>query len=226
MNGKWFGLRDRPEVARDIWKSDVSIEDLFPEVNFVPVNKTEPPKPVIKIEEKKKPTIIVPPKRTFNWPKQNACEEFYGEVGTNQVRCNLPFTMVLAWDKGTKVNSYLCHKLVKEPMERIWNRVYEHYGYDKIVELRLNLFGGCLNVRKMRGGSSWSMHAWGIAVDIDPERNMLNMNKSEASLSKPVYDKYWEFIYDEGAIGLGPERDFDWMHFVTPFNTNKTTETG
>lgn len=208
MNGKWFGLKDRPEEARKIWNSKVTVEFLFPEVAF-----STPPPPKKIVEEKKKPVIVNVPKKKYNWPKQSSCEDFYGEVGTSQVKCQLPFKMALAWDTGTTLSSYSCHKLVKEPMERIWNRVYEHYGYEKIVELRLNLFGGCLNVRKMRGGSSWSMHAWGIAVDIDPVRNALNMNKNEATLSKSVYDKYWEFIYDEGAIGLGPERDFDWMHW-------------
>jgi peptidoglycan hydrolase-like protein with peptidoglycan-binding domain len=151
--------------------------------------------------------------QSTNWPRQAQCQSFYGNVGTNQVDCNVPFTMVLAWDTKYKLTKYKCHKLVKEPMERIWNRTLEHYGYDRIVDLRLHYFGGCLNVRKMRGGSSWSMHAWGIAVDIDPDRNALKMSKKEATLSKPAYDKFWQFVYDEGAISLGKERDFDWMHF-------------
>lgn len=155
--------------------------------------------------------VDVKPKRA--WPRQSECMRFYGEPGSNQVKCKVPFTMVLAWDTSSKLTSYTCHILVKEPMERIWNRTLEHYGYDKIVELRLHYFGGCLNVRKMRGGSAWSMHSWGIAVDIDPARNALNMNKKQATMSKPAYDKFWEFVYDEGAISLGKERDFDWMHF-------------
>lgn len=212
MDGKWFGLKDRPQESKKIWLADWTVEKLWPEVAFAPVESKQ-----MKVETvpapKPAPKIVVAPKKTYSWPRQSECEDFYGEVGTSQVKCQLPFTMVLAWDTGTKLTSYSCHKLVKEPMERIWNRVYEHYGYDKIVDLRLHMFGGCLNVRKMRGGSSWSMHAWGIAVDIDPERNALHMNKNQASLSKSAYDKYWEFIYDEGAIGLGPERDFDWMHW-------------
>ena len=161
-----------------------------------------------------KPTPVKTTNKTeHNWPRQSECMKFYGKPGSNQVKCNLPFTMVLAWDTKQKLNSYTCHKLVKDPMERIWNRTLEHYGYDKIVELRLHYFGGCLNVRKMRGGSAWSMHSWGIAVDIDPARNALKMNKKQATLSKPVYDKFWQFVYDEGAISLGKERDFDWMHF-------------
>lgn len=212
MNGRWFGLKDRPEVAFAIWnKAKVGgIQELFPEVRFKTLT-VDVPKPVsVPVQA---PTIVQLPKKKIKWPHQSEVEDFFGEVGTNQVKCVLPFTMVLAWDTGTKINSYSCHKLVKEPMERIWKRVLDHYGYEKIRELRLHYFGGCLNVRKMRGGSSWSMHSWGIAVDIDPARNALNMNAEEATLSKPEYKKYWEFVYDEGAIGLGPERDYDWMHW-------------
>lgn len=161
-----------------------------------------------------KPILVKTSRETSpTWPKQSEVQKFYGKPGTNQVKCEVPFTMVLAWDTKQKLTSYSCHKLVKEPMERIWNRTLEHYGYDKIVELRLHYFGGCLNVRKMRGGSAWSMHSWGIAVDIDPARNALKMSRKQATMSKSAYDKFWQFVYDEGAISLGKERDFDWMHF-------------
>jgi hypothetical protein len=198
--GQWFGLKDRPDDARKQFAKASSCDwtKIFPEV------VKEPPV-TVKVPSSK---LIKP-----TWPKQADCMRYFGNVGKNQVMCQVPFTMVLAWDTNVKVKQYSCHRLVKEPMERIWNRTLEHYGYEKIVDLRLHYFGGCLNVRQMRGGSSWSMHSWGIAVDIDPDRNQLNMNRKEATLSKPVYDKFWQFVYDEGAISLGIERDYDWMHF-------------
>jgi hypothetical protein len=49
-------------------------------------------------------------------------------------------------------------------------------------------------------------------VDIDPERNSLHMNAKQATLSKSAYDKFWEIVYDEGAISLGKEKNYDWMH--------------
>jgi hypothetical protein len=164
---------------------------------------------VVKVNEPVK--VNVQPKRA--WPRQSECMRFYGEPGSNQVKCNVPFTMVLAWDTRSKLTSYTCHRLVKEPMERIWNRTLEHYGYDKIVQLRLHYFGGCLNVRKMRGGSAWSMHSWGIAVDIDPDRNSLRTPWKKAQMSKPEYEPFVQFWYDEGFINLGKERDFDAMHY-------------
>jgi len=146
------------------------------------------------------------------WPLQKDCMMFYGKVGTNQVKCELPFEMVLAWDPKSKLKSYSCHKLVKEPMERIWQRTFDYYGYEKIKELRLHYFGGCLNVRKMRGGSSSSMHSWGIAVDIDPDRNDLHTSWKNSQMSKPEYRKFVQFWYDDGFINLGLEADYDSMH--------------
>jgi len=84
---------------------------------------------------------------------------------------------------------------------------------EKIKELRLDLFGGCLNVRKMRGGSSWSMHSWGIAVDLDPDKNQLTWGKDRASFAKSEYDPFWKIVADEGWTSLGKAENRDWMHF-------------
>jgi hypothetical protein len=147
------------------------------------------------------------------WPKQSSMETFFGAKGSSQVSLVLPFTMRLAWDLNSKVTKFSCHSKVRESLERIFVRTLDHYGLEEIRRLRLDLFGGCLNVRKMRGGSAWSIHSWGCAVDIDPEHNPLNAKRAQATLDNPPYDPFWSFVYDEGAISLGRERDFDWMHF-------------
>lgn len=161
----------------------------------------------------KTPIKVSTPTKIMKWPTQSGCNSFYGKVGLRQVKAVMPYEMVLAWQTKTKIKSFSCHELVKEPIERIFQRTLDHYGYEKIKELRLNYWGGCLNVRQMRGGSSWSMHSWGIAVDMDPDRNQLRWGKDKAQFAKPEYKKFWEFVYDEGAISLGIERNYDWMHF-------------
>lgn len=161
------------------------------------------------------PQPETPPSQKRVWPRQSAStmNAFFGSPGTNQVSMSLPFPQRIAWDLGKTIRSVQCHKLVREPLERIWSRTLQHYGHEKIQDLRLDLFGGCLNVRKMRGGSAWSVHSWGCAWDVDPERNQLKWKRNAASLDDPPYKKFWEFVYDEGAISLGIERDYDWMHF-------------
>lgn len=148
------------------------------------------------------------------WPKQSGMDAFYGPKGTGQTMLVLPFTMRLAWDVDSKVTKFSCHAKVRESLERLFVRTLDHYGIEEIRKLRLDLFGGCLNVRKMRGSATaWSIHSWGCAVDIDPEHNPLNAHRAQASLDNPPYDPFWRFVYDEGMIGLGRERDYDWMHF-------------
>jgi hypothetical protein len=149
------------------------------------------------------------------WPKQNesAMNKYFGKYGTNQVSMIMPYPMVIAWETDKTITKFSCNKKVKEPLERIFKRTLDHYGIDEIKHLRLDYFGGCLNVRKMRGGSEWSIHSWGCAVDIDPDRNQLKWGKDKAELAKPVYEKFWDFVYDEGAISLGLEKNYDFMHF-------------
>jgi len=67
---------------------------------------------------------------------------------------------------------------VSESLERILHRVREEYGDEEIRRLRLNLYGGSYNVRRKRGGTSWSTHAWGIAMDWDPGNNKLKWGET------------------------------------------------
>jgi hypothetical protein len=147
------------------------------------------------------------------WPRQGGVSAFYGAVGTNQVRIDLPYRMRIAWNLRQSVASFLCHERVAEPMRLIFVRVADHYGVDRLKPLGLDLFGGCLNVRKMRGGSSYSMHSWGIAVDLDPANNQLRWNHTRARFAQPEYAPFWRIVEDAGAVSLGRARDFDWMHF-------------
>lgn len=158
-------------------------------------------------------TFAVKPPKVKQWPRQAECTAFFGKVGTRQGSVELPYPMRIAWDKKNIIKKFSAHELVCEPIERIFKRTLDYYGMEKIKDLGLDLWGGCLNVRKIRGGSGWSMHSWGIAVDMDPDNNQLKWGRDRATFSKPAYNKYWEFVYDEGAISLGKERNYDWMHY-------------
>lgn len=148
------------------------------------------------------------------WPAQTQSElfKFYGDPGTNQGKADLPYTMKIAWNTKQRVNKITCHEKVAQPIERVLGRVLDHYGLDKIKELGLDMFGGCLNVRKMRGGTSWSTHAWGIAIDMDPARNRLRQSCPEAQMCASDYKKWFDLWEEEGAVSLGRARDYDWMH--------------
>jgi hypothetical protein len=158
----------------------------------------------------------VAPRQTNEWPRQSQAEmeKFFGPIGANQTTLAVPagYPMRIAWDPHKPVARFTCHRRIHDAARRVLARVLDHYGPARIQELGLDLFGGCLNVRRMRGGSAWSMHAWGAALDFDPERNQLKWNKSRARFARPEYEKWWEFWEAEGFISLGRARDFDWMH--------------
>lgn len=147
------------------------------------------------------------------WPRQADCEAFYGPVGTSQTMLHLPFQMRLAWDTTQRISRFSCHEKVHDAFLKVFQDTLSEYGEARIEELRLDLFGGCLNVRKMRGGTQPSMHSWGIAIDLDPERNALRMSKREATFARPEYEPFWKIVEGQGLVSLGRVRDFDWMHF-------------
>mgnify|MGYP001026530278 FL=1 len=125
----------------------------------------------------------------------------------------LPYPMKLAWDLDTKVSKMRCHKLAAESFLNVFNDLLAEYGLKEIERLGIDLFGGCFNYRKMRGGTSWSTHAWGIALDLDPARNKLKETAKTARFARPEYKPMIDIFYRHGFISLGIEENRDWMHF-------------
>lgn len=145
------------------------------------------------------------------WPRQKDVPKFYGPVGKNQVLVKPPYPFRL-YDSDKPVSKISLHAKVAPSALRVLARVLEEYGPEKIKELHLDRYFGSLNVRKMRGSASYSMHSWGIAIDFDANYNQLNFHKPKATFSKPAYEKWWKAWEDEGWVSLGRTRDFDWMH--------------
>jgi len=171
------------------------------------------------IREEKQPEVWRPEDMVYQnpngWPNQapeSQLFNYYKNVGENQVRIQLPYPHKLAWKKSTVINSFLCHEKVHDSLLRVLSRVLDSYGLEEIRRLRLDLWGGCLNVRQKRGGSSYSTHSWGIAIDYDPERNRLQWGRDRASFAKPEYDTWWKLWEEEGWVSLGRTKNFDWMH--------------
>jgi len=149
----------------------------------------------------------------MTWPRQSEVQKFYGKVGENQTSINVPagYPMHYAWDGNPQIRKITCHEKVAASLERILTKTFEVYG-PGLADIGLGLFGGCLCVRKMRGGSSWSMHSWGIAIDLDPDRNQLRWNKTRARFAQKVYEPFFMIVEGEGWTSLGRSRDYDWMH--------------
>ena len=135
------------------------------------------------------------------------------QQGSYLTTIDLPYPMRLAWDKNTTVKKMRCHKLVAANFTAVFKDLLAHYGLIKIQELGIDLFGGCFNFRAMRGGSDYSRHSWGIAIDLDPSRNQLHTPYSKALFSKPQYAELHRIFEKHGFVNLGKVKGYDAMHW-------------
>jgi hypothetical protein len=166
---------------------------------------------------------IVGPKTSaamLQFPKKGMMAEVeirakYGEPGDikNLVRFNSPYLLTVAWDKNVKVKGFECHAKVVDRLTAIHAEILSVYGQSAIGQLGIDLWGGCYNYRKMRGGDSWSRHSWGIAEDRDPDRNQLHETIATARFARPEYAAMIWIYYKHGFLSQGWEKGFDWMHF-------------
>lgn len=147
------------------------------------------------------------------WPRQRDAAEFFGPVGTNHKRLDMPFPMRYGEPPNQVIPYTFVNAKIHTPMLRIWNQVQTHYGYQRLKELRLDIFSGCYNPRSMLGGSRPSMHGYACAWDVDAINNQLYWGRDRAWLARKEYDRFWEFVEAEGAISLGRHANYDYMHF-------------
>jgi len=151
------------------------------------------------------------------WPNQSTSSmtsKFGQPCKVKLTRVQCPWPLRLSWDLNSSVPHISCNEVVAESLGRVLEAIYEEYGRSdaEMRRLRLDRYGGCYNCRSIRGGSSWSTHAWGIAIDWDPDLNKLRWGRDRARLAKPEYDPFWEIWEKEGWLSLGRHKNFDWMH--------------
>lgn len=148
--------------------------------------------------------------------KTNEIIKKYGkpnQQGSYLTTIQLPYPMRLAWDLKTTVTKMRCHRVIADDFIAVFKDLLAHYGYEKIKELGIDLFGGCFNFRQMRGGSDYSRHSWGIAIDLDPARNQLKETSKTARFARQEYKDMIDIFYKHGFVSLGREKNYDWMHF-------------
>lgn len=149
-----------------------------------------------------------------NLPTQAAVRKgtsIFGKAGDESNLVNIKPAYQLYYC-GTPVKTIRVHKAIANRVEAALKEILAHYGLSEIKRLGLDQYSGSYNYRKSTGASSLSMHAWGIALDFAADKNAYNMKKPHASLSHPDCEMWWKIWEKHGAVSLGRECNYDWMH--------------
>lgn len=151
-----------------------------------------------------------------SFPRQKDCAAFYGapgpKVAAQLVRAKFPHPFRIDYALGQKVTTFSIHKKCAESAEAALAEIARHYGEARMRELGLDRFAGSYNHRKMRGGTSWSMHAYGCAMDFYAEPNGLRTPAPQALFSGKPYVRFFDIWEAHGWTSLGRAINRDWMH--------------
>lgn len=144
------------------------------------------------------------------WPKSDTSSmcRFYGNPGDEKNLITIEFPFATFYE-GKKVTRFRCHKKVADSLVRALKNIGEKYGKDRGIMEEAEDFGGVFNFRSKRGGSSYSIHAWGAAIDLDADDNTFRDSwpmKSDMPL------EIMEEFAKEGWLSGGAFWGYDAMH--------------
>lgn len=88
---------------------------------------------------------------------------------------DLPYPMDNAYVPGITrtISKIYCHRLVGPKFQLAFQSILNAGLEQEALE-----YGGCYVYRPIRGSDRLSMHAWGIAIDINPKQNPLGQDGS------------------------------------------------
>lgn len=123
----------------------------------------------------------------------------------------LPFQLHLYGDSSKRVATIRLHEECADAFLSAFQRLAEVYpdGGSRKESGILDYYG-TYNPRSIRGGSVWSMHAYGVAIDLDANRNR---NRSHWPVASKMPIEVMECFAQEGILSAGAFWNRDAMHF-------------
>ena len=154
--------------------------------------------------------------QTFDSSKiQTNVKAEYGELddwGAYATRVPVPKGVNMTFN-GSPVRVVSLHEKVADNFQNAFKEVVQVYGSEELKKLRINIFDGSYVRRLKRGGTTHSLHSWGIAFDLDAANNQLRWTKDQAAFAKKEYIQLLNIMKKYGFYNLGAEKNYDYMHF-------------
>ncbi len=156
------------------------------------------------------------------WPLQKDCLTFYGNPGNTQKSWDawdkkfivaIPCPWKTTYDGKKRLNIIRVHSKCAESLTIVLDDIWKRVGKDQsaIETLHYQEFGGSAEHRIMRGGSSYSMHHFGCAVDWAPAENIYHATKHLFQASSIIVSAFKKQNWIWG--GDWSPSSIDAMHF-------------
>lgn len=145
------------------------------------------------------------------WPAadQASLRKFYGEPGDESNLVTIEFPYPMFYD-GKRVTKTRVHKKCADSLLRVLTNIKSLMPTVPSIVDEAQDYGGCFNFRNKRGGSSWSLHAWGAAIDLDADDNSF---KDHWPMKADMPIEIMEAFAREGWKSGGAFWGYDSMHF-------------
>lgn len=145
------------------------------------------------------------------WPRsdQASLRAFYGEPGDESNLVSITFPYPMYYD-GRRVQTTRCHHKVKDSLLRVLNNIGDRWQDCPGIMEEVQDYGGIYNFRNKRGGSTYSVHAWGAAIDLDADDNAFH-DAWPMKADMPL--EIIEAFALEGWLSAGAFWGYDAMHF-------------
>lgn len=94
-----------------------------------------------------------------------------------------------------------CNNLIIKPLEQVFKQLITTGMANE-----LKTYDGCFNVRNKKGGVGWSLHSWGLAVDVNAAWNRMGKTPT-------LSNNFIKCFTDNGFDWGGNWKTPDGMHF-------------
>ena len=151
---------------------------------------------------------LMPVNNPWPSPDQTSLRRFYGEPGDESKLVTLVFPYPTYYD-GKLIRTTRCHDKCAHSLLRILTAIGKGFGHRRDVMEEAEDYGGCYNFRLKRGGTSYSLHAYGAAIDLDADDNTF---RDSWPMRGDMPLEIMEEFAKEGWVSAGAFWGYDSMH--------------